>query len=129
MRPSTRFIPAAAAVCALVVSSVALASGSVAGTYTTTLTKPAELKGKWGLALAKGGSYTVFWNGRTAARGKYAATANTITFIRETGSPCKGSGTYGWRKSGKTMTFVLKREAASCQARAAVLSHRFTQVR
>jgi hypothetical protein len=67
-------------------------------------------------------------NGQQVARGSYSSTAKTITFSRERGSGCTGVGTYAWRKSGKTMTFTRKREASSCQARAAVLAHRFTQV-
>jgi hypothetical protein len=126
---SSRFALAAAAVGALVVSSVALASAGVVGTYTTTLNKPSELKGKWTLEFAKGSSYTVKLNGEAVAHGRYSATASTITFIRETGSPCRGSGTYAWKKSGKTMTFTRKREAASCQARSIILAHRFTRVR
>ncbi len=126
---SRQLMLAAAVGGALVVSSVALASGTVVGTYSTTLNKPSELKGKWTLDLAKGGSYTVIFNGDAVARGTYSATATTITFIRETGSPCKGTGTYAWKRSGKTMTFARKREAGSCQVRAIVFAHRFTQVR
>ena len=126
---SRQFMLAAAVVGALVVSSVALASGSVVGTYSTTVTKPSELKGKWTLSFAKGDSYTVKLNGGAVARGKYSATATTITLIRETGSPCKGTGTYAWKRSGKTMSFTRRREHASCQARAEILGRRFTQVR
>ena len=113
----------------LAVSSVALAAGGLAGTYSTTVKSPAQLKGKWAITFAKGGSYTVTWNAETVARGRYASTATTITLDRERGSGCTGAGTYAWKKSGKTVTFTKKRESASCQARALVLSHRFTQVR
>jgi hypothetical protein len=129
MRLRTRFMPAAAAVAALVVSSVALAAGGVAGTYTTTVSSPAQLKGKWSLILVKGGAYSVRLNGEVVARGKYTSTAKTITFDREQGSGCTGAGTYAWKRSGKTMTFVRKRETPSCQGRALILGHRFTQVR
>jgi hypothetical protein len=108
-------------------SSVALAAGGVAGTYTTTITSPHELKGKWVLKLANGGIFTVALNGAPLARGKYSATATTITFGRETGSGCVGSGTYAWKKSGKTMRFIRKREHSTCEGRAMVLAHRFTQ--
>jgi hypothetical protein len=70
----------------------------------------------------------VVLNGEPVARGTYSATATRISFIRETGSPCKGSGTYGWKRSGKTMTFTRVQEAASCRARAIVLVHPFVQV-
>jgi hypothetical protein len=111
------------------VASVASAAGGLAGTYTTTISSPAQLKGKWSLTLIKGGAYSVALNGQAVARGRYTSTATTITLDRERGSGCTGVGTYAWKKSGKTVKFTKKRESASCQARALVLSHRFTQVR
>lgn len=126
MRKGTRFACAAAVVGALVVASGAPAAGGVTGTYSTTITKSNHLNGKWVLVLGKGGTYTVKQNGFTLARGSYSATAATIRFAREKASGCTGAGTYAWRKSGKTMTFALKREAASCGARAEILGHWFT---
>ena len=114
---------------ALAASSVTRASSGLTGTYTTTLKSPAELKGRWLLTLARGGSYTVQLNGQLVARGKHTSTAKTITLDREQGSQCTGAGTYAWKKSGKTLSFTRKRESASCQARAVVLAHRFTRVR
>jgi hypothetical protein len=129
MRFKRRFALYAAVLAGVGVSSVALAAGGLVGTYTTTITKPSDLKGKWTLAFAKGHSYTVALNSKAVARGRYSATATTITFVRETGSGCTGTGTYVWKKAGTTMTFIRKREAPSCHGRAAVLAHRFTQVR
>lgn len=114
---------------ALAASSVTRASSALTGTYTTTLKSPADLKGRWVLTFARGGSYTVQLNGQLVARGKHTSTAKTITLDREQGSQCTGAGTYAWKKSGKTLSFTKKRESASCQARALVLAHRFTQVR
>jgi len=112
------------------VSSVAFASSGVAGKYRTTVSKPSELKGTWVLSLARSGAYTVALRGQgVIAKGKYSATAKTITFGRESGGGCKGTGVYAWTKSGKTIKFTRKREARSCQARALILSHRFTRVR
>ncbi len=119
----------AALVTALGLCSVSLAAGGVVGTYTTTVKNPAPVKGKWTLALAKSGSFTVALDGQIVARGRYSATPKRITFGPERGGACRGSGTYGWKKSGKTMTFMRKREAVSCQGRAAVLAHPFKQVR
>lgn len=124
-----RFSVVAVILAALAMSSVALAAGGLSGTYTTTIKTPAQLKGKWVLTLSKGGSYTVAVDGQQVARGRYASTATTITLDRERGSGCTGAGTYAWKKSGKTVTFTRKRESSSCQARALVLSRRFTQVR
>ena len=120
---------AGVAVLVLGLCSVSLAAGGVVGTYTTTVKSPVQVKGKWTLALAKGGSFTVALDGQIVARGRYSATPKRITFGPERGGACRGSGTYGWKKSGKTMTFTRKREAVSCQGRAAVLAHPFKQVR
>lgn len=116
-------------VAALGLCSVAFAAGGVRGTYATTIKSPPQLKGKWVVTFVKGGAYTVALNGKRLAKGTYSATATTITLRESAATGCGGSGTYAWKKSGKTLTFVRKREAASCQARAAVLAHRFTQVR
>jgi hypothetical protein len=122
------FALAGAVVTALALSSIALAAAAgVDGTYATTIKSPAELKGKWVLTFSKGGTYKVALNGKALARGTYSATAATITLREPSG--CGGSGTYAWKRSGKTMSFARKREAPSCQIRAAVLAHRFTQVR
>jgi hypothetical protein len=122
-----RFVGAVVVILALAASSVALAAGGVVGTYTTTVNSPPQLKGNWSLTLAKGGTYKVALNGRGLARGTYTATATTITLREPAG--CGGTGTYAWKKSGKTMRFIRKRESPSCPERAAVLAHRFTQVR
>ena len=113
----------------LALASVALSADGLSGTYATTIKSPAQLKGKWALTFAKGGTYTVAVNGQKIASGRYSATPRTITLDRERGSGCTGAGTYAWTRSGKTMTFTRKKESASCQARAVVLSHRFTRVR
>ena len=119
----------AAVAAAIAVSSVALAAGGLSGTYATTIKSPAQLKGRWVLTFAHGGSYTVAVNGQAVARGKYTSSAKTITLDRERGSGCTGAGTYAWKRSGKTISFVRTRETSSCQARALVLGHRFTLVR
>ena len=129
MKRGMQFTLAFAILGALAFSAIALAAGGVVGTYTTRITKSNHLNGKWTLVLAKGGTYSIAQNGNVLARGKYSATATTITFAREPASGCRGSGQYAWRKSGKTMTFLRKREAASCAARAEILGHRYTQVR
>jgi hypothetical protein len=119
----------AAAIAALALSPGAPAAGGLVGTYSTTVKSPAQLKGKWAITFTSGGTYKVAWNGQVVARGSYMSNPSTITLDRERGSSCAGTGTYAWKKAGKTVTFTRKRESASCQARALVLSHRFTQVR
>ena len=97
---------------ALGLSSVALAAGGVTGTYTTTIKSPTEVKGKWAVTFGKTGGYVVALNGKAMARGKYSASATTITLREPAG--CGGTGTYTWKRSGKFLMFTRKHESASC---------------
>jgi hypothetical protein len=120
---------AASLVAALALSSVALAGGTLAGKYTTTIKSPAQFKGTWILNLAKGGTYTVV-NGQFLVRGRYSTTGSKITFGHETGDgACANPGTYTWKKTGKTLRFTRVSESPVCSGRSGVLAHTFTQRR
>jgi hypothetical protein len=118
---------AASVVAALALSSVALAGGTLAGTYTTTIKSPAEFKGTWVLNLAKGRTYTIADNGQLLVRGKYSATGSKITFGHETGNgACAKSGTYTWKKTATTLKFTRVSDSPLCSGRSGVLAHTFT---
>ena len=120
-------IAAASLVATLALSSVALAGGTVPGRYTTTIKSPAQFKGTWVLTFGKGGAYTVAGNG-LLIRGKYSTTGSKITFGHETGDgACAKSGTYTWKKTGKTLKFTRVSESPLCNGRSGVLAHTFTQ--
>ena len=89
--------------------------------------EPAQIKGKWVLTFANGGTYKVALNGQLLARGTYSATATTITLREPAGNGCGGSGTYAWKRSGKRLRFTRITESPKCAARAAVLAHTFSQ--
>jgi hypothetical protein len=126
----TASIITASIVAVLALSPVALAGGTIAGKYRTTIKSPAQFKGTWVLNLAKGGTYTVANNGQIFVRGKYTVTGSKITFGRETGQgACPKSGKYTWRKSGTTLKFTRVSDAPVCSGRAGVLAHTFTQLR
>jgi hypothetical protein len=123
-------ITASLVVVVLALSSVALASGTLAGKYATTIKSPAEFKGNWVLNLAKGGTYTVANNGQIFVRGKYAVTGSKITFGHESGQgACPKTGKYTWKKSGKTLKFTRLSDAPVCSGRSGVLARTFTQLR
>ena len=120
---------AASLVATLAVSSAALAGGSLAGMYTTSIKSPAQFKGTWVLKFAKGGNYTVD-NGQLLIRGRYSTNGSRITFGHETGDgACAKSGTYTWKKTGKTLTFSRVSEPPVCSGRSGVLAHTFTERR
>jgi hypothetical protein len=121
-------ISAATLVVTLALSSLALASGTLTGRYTTTIKSPAQLNGTWVLNLRNSGTYTVANNGQILIRGKYATNGSKITFGHETGSAaCAKPSTYTWKKTGKTLKFTRVHESAACRGRAGVLAHTFTQ--
>ncbi len=126
----TKLAVAASVVAALALSSVALAGGTLPGKYQTTIKSPAQFKGTWVLNLAKSGTYTVSDNGQLLIRGRYSATRSKITFGHETGKgACAKSGTYSWRKTGKTLKFTRVSESAASSGRMGVLAHTLTQKR
>jgi hypothetical protein len=108
---------------------VALASGTLAGKYTTSIKSPPQFKGTWVLKLAKGGNYTVD-NGQLLIRGRYSTNGSRITFGHESGDgACAKSGTYTWKKTGRTLKFTRVSESPACTGRSGVLAHTFTQQR
>ena len=116
-------------VAALALSSVALAGGTLAGKYKTTIKSPAQFKGTWILTLTKRGAYVVD-NGQILIRGRYSTTGSRITFGHETGDgACAKSGTYTWKKTGKTLKFTRVSESPVCSGRSGVLAHTFTEQR
>jgi hypothetical protein len=120
---------AASLVAMLALSSVALGSGTLAGKYTTSIKSPAQFKGTWVLTFAKGGTYTVD-NGQLLIRGRYSTNGSRITFGHETGDgACAKSGTYTWKKTGRTLKFTRVSESPVCSGRSGVLGHTFTQQR
>ena len=126
---NARRIALAASVAAVLASpSLAVAGGSLAGTYKTTIASPAQFKGTWVLKFAPAGSYTVADNGHVIVRGKYTDSGSKITFVHETGqAACAKAGTYTWTKSAKTVRFKRISDPASCSGRITILSHPLTQ--
>jgi hypothetical protein len=135
-----RLTVAAMTAAALASVSTALAGGGgLAGQYKTTVKSPPEAKGIWILKLAKPssaqtgptkrGSYTVVAFGHPFIRGRYSMTGGTITFGHETGEgACAKTGTYTWKKSGKTLRFTRVSDAPICTGRVGVLALPFTQL-
>jgi hypothetical protein len=61
------------------VTPLALASGSLSGTYRTTVTTPASLKGTWLFKFSKGRDSQVL-NGKEVANGTYTMSGSTVKF-------------------------------------------------
>jgi hypothetical protein len=137
------------------ITPVALASGSLSGTYHTTVTTPATLKGTWSFKFANGRDSQLL-NGKEVANGTYTISGSTVKFANPAipkgaaptsssgtsttppaGAPslpsgtttptaCSTPGTYKVMISGKTLTF--KKISDPCNTlRAQLLSHKFTK--
>jgi hypothetical protein len=138
------------------VTPIALASGSLSGTYQTTVTTPTSLKGTWSFKFAHGRDSQLL-DGKEVANGTYTISDTTIKFAEPTmpegatapsssgtsttpsaGAPagastgstnataCKTPGTYKFTISGETLTF--KKISDPCNTvRAELLSHKFTK--
>jgi hypothetical protein len=118
---------ATVATIAVAVASAGSAAGGMAGKYTATIKSPAQIKGTWRLNLKPGGAYVVSLNGESLAAGTWSATPTTITFREPDG--CRGTGTYGWKKTKAVVRFTPRREDPRCQVRRAVLAHPFVEAR
>jgi hypothetical protein len=121
---------------ALIGSTAAWASGSIAGIYTTTVKgkSPANLNTDWAIRIVKSGDYQIQKRvgnyGRLVVTGHATISGSKITFQKETGpAACKGSqavGRYGWSVKGTTLTFT--RYADTCVGRKTILGGKFTRV-
>ena len=60
-------------------ATLALASGSLSGTYRTTVTTPASLKGTWSFKFAHGRDSQLL-NGKEVANGTYTISGSTVKF-------------------------------------------------
>jgi hypothetical protein len=115
----------AAMAAALVVPSLALASGPPLARYTAKIATPSQLKGTWAFTFAKDGTYTIAQGAAVVVHGHYAALGSEITLSRETGPrACSQFGDYHWKRAGKTLKFT--RVSDPCAGRALVLGHTFT---
>jgi hypothetical protein len=120
----TRLAILASLAVALVLPSLALASAPPAGTYTTKIATPPELKGTWALTFTKGATYTIALNGKVVIRG-HSAGGSQLLFTRETGpKACPSFGAYTWKRTGKSLKFTKLSD--SCVGREFVLGHPFT---
>jgi hypothetical protein len=113
-------------VAVLAVAATSLAASSLNGTYSTTISSPAQLKGKWTVDFQPGNKYSVGENSKVDTFGQYTLSGSTITF-KDTAGPgrCPGntaSGTYTIAVHGSSIAFKTKHDA--CAGRAAVLNGR-----
>jgi hypothetical protein len=121
-----------AVVAGLTLSSVALAAGTLSGTYGTRLHTSAfggHLNGRWTIAFTRG-HYTVSQHGKAVVHGVDSISGRTISLTDKSGAEkCPGTGTYKVHRRGRTLTFTKIHDSAACAGRAAVLSGTFTKVR
>ena len=102
-----------------ILANVALASSSLSGTYRATIGGgPAALNGYWQLQFRPNSVVHTIRNGKLVVVGKaFWAGNRRVTFTDRSGpyacSSSERSGTYGYRLSGKRLTFSVVRDSAS----------------
>jgi hypothetical protein len=113
MNPMKRVthIAAIAAVLASMPVAVAVASGGPSGTYTTTITKPAILKGTYRLTFTRGHLILELPGGKVR-RGTDTILGSTIRF-RLRGGLCRRPGTYKFTLSASSVTFTKVKDPCS----------------
>jgi hypothetical protein len=117
---------------ALALCSVALAAGTLSGTYKTKIHTSAlggAVNGTWTIKF-KSGAYTVTDNGATVIHGKYKLKGSKITLTDKSGKDaCPAPGTYSYKLSGKTLKFTKVSDSnPACVGRVTVLGGKFTKV-
>jgi hypothetical protein len=127
MRRLTVFLVLAAT---LALSGAALAGGKLRGTYMTKVNNAGQFTGTWTMNIFGGGKYTILLNNALLIRGTWTNRGSKVTFGQESGAAaCVPSGTYSWKRTGKTLKLTKVRDSAAlCAGRILVLSHPFTQV-
>jgi hypothetical protein len=80
-------------------ATLALASGSLSGTYRTTVTTPASLKGTWSFKFAHGRDSQLL-NGKEVANGTYTISGSTVKFA----DPAIPKGAVSPSSSGSSTT-------------------------
>jgi hypothetical protein len=110
MKRVTRAASVAAVLAAMPVA-LAVASGGPSGTYTTTITRPAILKGTYRLTFTPG-HLALDLPGGKVRRGTDAISDSTIRF-RLRGGLCRKSGTYKFTLSASSVTFTKIKDPCS----------------
>ena len=96
-----------------IVTNVALASSSFTRAYRATISgKPAALNGRWELQFRPNGLVHTLRNGKVVVVGKVSwVGTRRVKFTDRSGpyacSGSEGSGIYGFRLSGKRLTFSV----------------------
>jgi hypothetical protein len=127
-----RFAIVAVIVAGLALSSMALAAGTLSGTYETKVHSTAlggGLNGTWTIKF-KRGTYTVSGPGNTKFHAKYSIAGTKVTFkARSSSNACHTAAIYKFKLNGKTLKFTKVRDSnPACVARQTILKGTFTKV-
>jgi hypothetical protein len=128
-----RLATVTALLAALAITSVALASSTLSGTFKTTITGTGAntlhggLDGTWKISF-KNGTFKVSNSGRAVTHGNYTITGSTVSLTDMGGKgKCSGTGKYKFKLKSNTLTFTKVSDGASCVGREGVLAHKFTK--
>ena len=103
----------------------ALASATITGTYRTTITKPASVKGTWTLDFKANGSVTVSLNGKVT-RNHPSVKGSTLT--APGGQNCPTVGTYKIKLTGNKLSFTVIKDACKVGRKLILPGHTWIKV-
>jgi hypothetical protein len=109
-------------VLAATTATVAVASGGLSGSYKTTITRPAFLRGSYRITFTPG-HFTVHGPSGYVAHGTDRVSGSRIT-IRG-GGKCGSPGTYSFKRSGRSLTF--KKIKDPCPRAPLITAHSWTK--
>ncbi|HWX74698.1 MAG TPA: hypothetical protein VNZ05_05285 [Solirubrobacteraceae bacterium] len=120
-----RLILAISLAAALAFSLAAVASAAITGKFSTTISKPASVKGKWTLTFKKNGSVSIARNGQTTQN---TGSLKGTTFTAPGGKACPTVGTYKVKLSGKKLTFTVIKDSCKVGRKLILPGHTFVKV-
>lgn len=120
-----RLAVALSIVAVMAFASGAVASATLTGTYRTTITKPAAVKGTWTLNFKANSSVTVSLNGKVT-RNHPSVKGSTLT--APGGRDCHTVGTYKIKLTGKKLTFTVIKDTCKVGRKLILPGHNWIKV-
>ena len=120
-----RLAVAVSIVAVMAFAGAALASATFTGTYRTTITTPAAVKGTWTLDFKANGSVTVSHNGQVTAN---HPSVKGSTLTAPGGQNCPTVGTYKIKRAGNKLTFTVIKDTCTMGRKLILPGHTWTKV-
>jgi hypothetical protein len=112
---------------ALAFATAAIATGTITGKYTTTITAPASVAGRWTLDFKTNGTGTVAFDGQLTGN-VFTVKGSKLTAPGGKGHSCPNVGTYRIHLAGKHLTFTVIKDECTVGRKLVLPGHTYTKV-